>query len=160
LSVNCSAKPKPEEKKEEAQIEKPAEKKEEKPAEKPVEKKEEKPAEKPVEKKEEKPAEKPAEKKEEKPAGAAPVLKDKPIVKLENNGQLLTIRFVIKSAVKPTALWSFGGIPLKSGGRYFLNIQPSKTDKEEFTILLECKSVSFYFSFSFPLHLFKRRLLS
>ena len=136
MLLNFSAKPKPEDKKEEAQVKKPAEKKEEKPAEeKPVEKKEEKP----VEKKEEKPVEK----KEEKPAGAGPVLKDT-IVKLENNGQLLVIKFVIKSPVKPTALWTAAGMPVKSTGKYYLAVQPNKADKEEFTVVLECKSVSFF----------------
>lgn len=96
---------------------------------------------KPAEKPAEKPEEKPAEKTEAKPAAAAPVLKDK-VIKLENNGQILSIKFIIKATAKPTALWNFAGMPVKSGGRYFLNVQPSKTDKEEFTIIFECKSVS------------------
>lgn len=74
-------------------------------------------------------------------AGAAPALKEDPIVKVENNGQMLIVKFIVKAAAKPTATWTAGGMPVKSAGRYYLNVIPNKQDKEEFTIQLECKSV-------------------
>ncbi|XP_052800015.1 twitchin-like isoform X4 [Mya arenaria] len=76
------------------------------------------------------------------PTGDAPTLVDKPIVKLENNGQILTIRFIIKAAAKPTATWIAAGLPVKSGGKYFLNITPNKDNKEEYVVFLEVKSPS------------------
>jgi len=76
-------------------------------------------------------------------AGGAPMAVGQPIVKLENNGQLLTIRFIITAGAKPTATWTAAGLPVKSGGRYFLNVEPNKANKEEYTIFLEVKAVSY-----------------
>ena len=88
----------------------------------------------------EKPAEQPKEQQ------APPILKE-PIIKLENNGQILVVRFVVSSPVKPTAMWTVGGIPVKSAGRYYLMVQPNKAVKEEYFVTLECKSVSLGYSY-------------
>ena len=89
-----------------------------------------------MEKKEEK-------KEEEKPKAAeeGPTLKE-PIIKLENNGQILVVRFVISAKAKPTATWTVGGIPVKSAGRYYLMVQPNKQSPGDYFVTLECKTVS------------------
>lgn len=79
------------------------------------------------------------------PAGGGPELKEDPIVKVENNGSVLIVKFIVKSSAKPTAMWTAGGLPVKSAGRYFLDVRGSKQDKEEYTVSLECKSVSCHF---------------
>ena len=95
----------------------------------------EKPEEKKVEKKEEK-------KEEEKPkAEEGPVLKE-PIIKLENNGQILVIKFVVSAKGKPTATWTAGGIPVKSAGKYYLGVQPNKQSPGDYFVTLELKTVS------------------
>jgi len=39
-------------------------------------------------------------------------------------------------------MWTAAGLPIKSAGRYFLDVRASKQDKEEYTISMECKTVS------------------
>ena len=94
-----------------------------------------------MEKKEEK-------KEEEKPKteGEGPVLKE-PIIKLENNGAILVVRFVVSAKAKPTATWTVGGLPVKSAGKYYMMVQPNKQSPGDYFVTLELKTVSLRFTF-------------
>ncbi|XP_069132541.1 twitchin-like isoform X9 [Argopecten irradians] len=53
---------------------------------------------------------------------APPMLKGPPSIKLEDGGKRLVMELKVASASKPTAMWYFGNKPIKSGGRYFLDM--------------------------------------
>ncbi|KAL3842488.1 hypothetical protein ACJMK2_020494, partial [Sinanodonta woodiana] len=77
----------------------------------------------------------------EKKPEPGPQVKDKKVT-LENNGQRLVIQIFVIAPMKPTAMWYQGGIPVKSGGKFFLDIRPSKGAKDEYLITMEIKAPS------------------
>ncbi|XP_021346443.1 twitchin-like isoform X8 [Mizuhopecten yessoensis] len=56
------------------------------------------------------------------PKEAPPMMKGPPSIKLEDGGKRLVMEIKVASASKPTAMWYFGNKPIKSGGRYFLDM--------------------------------------
>ncbi|XP_061166987.1 twitchin-like isoform X9 [Saccostrea echinata] len=59
----------------------------------------------------------------EPPKESPPSIKDMPNVRLLDNGKRLLCDMRINSKTKPTAMWYFGNSPLKSGGRYKLDVK-------------------------------------
>lgn len=76
------------------------------------------------------------------PKEAPPTVVGKPVIKLEDNNTRVVVEIKVKAVTKPTADWTFANKPIKSGGRYFLDVAH---ENGHYIIIMEIENVS-------PLH--------